>query len=632
MCYINENEKNAKNYDELFKKALEDDLQENLNARLPKYNLYEKIIEFFNYLFIDETDNKKINSRCFIIISRKGFSLWLAGVLCGIIPLSMCNPKIIISDRKWKKMSVKEKKNFVENKHVYIVDDSIITGASIQNIYFDIDKSAKSRNAVVFTSERLFDYSKMFESFKSFKEVSEEDRRNINEKILYALYKLAIPFSSESPIYHIKLNKKEFKNWNSLAEENGWLYDDSTLEFGVAATDNTFCFYAPNKNEEYGANILSRGVRMCTCEFNDSPEQIEVTLIPWIIFDVIDYYNAIDYLTELIEDISTNNDDESKIKEWLLSQLTEGDPIRKKSIVHRTISYLYDLSVMEEFNTIFLKGDYLSFYTLPNDVALGTYHFSDELLYGLNLIREKLNGNYSELAKKMFIDETKRIELANSLFGMPYRNLNIPQKGTPIKDLRAKLFAQREPKMEGDKYCLPNDSRRHPILCYSFQEKESVLIIVDLIRRAIGSLHSELISNKDGRTYLINTLFPGEGSTNVVIENYDFLYIFQNFCYDYNDFEWSEKEFIEAWNNYNADPKNNLSNLSDDMIKALNDETSLYWRDMYTIEANLKRTKPNILTNASEIMDKIKEKIIKNTSVTDENDPFKYFIEMDEKW
>jgi hypothetical protein len=617
---INILKRNALNYREKFREALKDD------------DFFENFIEFFKYLFDEERDIP-LDNRCYIIICRKGFSIWLAGILCGLVSEYGCKTKNLISDRKWKKMTVKERHDFVRGRDVFIADDSVITSASAQGIYLSIE-GANSRNVAFLTSEHSYDFSKMFQSYADFKTVGTEERKDINEKLLHALYVLAIPFSAESPTYHAIINKTDFEAWKSLA--NGlsagvWTYKDTPLDFGLSGTtENTGCFYAPADTEKYGANVLFRGMRVCTRNLLDSVDEIEIFLIPWIIFDVIDYEKADEYLKNQVNECFGVLQEGEEDTIWLRKQLTEGEPERKRRIVHRTISYLYDIGIVKEFQDTFLNGDNLFPFVLPNGVKLESYHFSCKLLKEMEDIQEKIlvTGNCPAGALKILRADYE--ELAEALCEMSYRQLDIPQKRKLISVLEDKLCAQREIVVDEvtGAPIFATDSKKHPLLCYKDKNDDDLersSVVLNLLRRAIAAFRSDLISY-DKNIYLINTFIPGEGSPNVFIKNYDFIYGLYCFMDKIRNPFGKEERFFEEWNKISKnDPvggKDSLSVVSDIMFNILKKSTYVYWRSYDTIQKTLRRDRTDALRRIDNIIIQIIENIKAENKSEDAMDTF----------
>jgi len=552
-------------------------------GRFRKYigdELFETVKEFFQFLF--EGDDPPLENRRYIIITRKGFSIFLAGVLYGMVDGSVYNPDVVMSDRQWKKLTPAERNIFVEGHDVFIVDDSIITASTIQRTYFAVEK-ANSRRVVVLTEEHRCDYSKMFQHYKAFKGTTVNERERINETVLYALYKLAVPFSAESPIYHIRLNQNGIENIRKSAEQTGWVYKETPLDFGSAGiAHNAACFYPLKLDGKFGANVLSYGVRMCFTPFEDveKDKELDVFLIPWVFIDVMDFSKAKDFLLETIRKCFG----ESYKKKWLYKQLSDGELWRKRSVVCRVVSYLYDTCIASEFRVAVFGNKELPLFKLPNGIECERYHFSAELLEEMRHLQGAITTDV--IAKAFRMDKELHDDLASDLYEMVYGQLFIPPPNQTIQDLGKTLCFQRENTIDEKTLTsdFPSDRRTHPLLCYSY-DRGGALVLLDYIRRAVASLTSFLISYSDGGIYLLNTLAPGEGSPLIFLENYDFLLALHRISMHDNYTSGMLEKAADAWNNLKGDK---LSKVSKTMVKMLEATTSLYWASYDRVEKALK--------------------------------------------
>lgn len=513
-------------------------------------------------------------------------------MLCGLTGKSVINSDRLISDRAWKLMTISERNEFVKKRHVYVVDDSVITGAAVRNVYLTIDNlrnRAKSRNVVFLTSEYSYDYTSMFQSYKDFDVVTVDQRREQNEKIMLALYRLAIPFIAGSPSYHSQVLKSEFEDLKRNAGvgkdmttpcEKRWEYIETPLVFGGEdSIANAGFFQAPKNVEKFGSNILHRGVRVCVREFLDENKNyIDLSLVPWVMFDAIDYDKATNYLLERIQDSLANYKDT-----WLYRQLMDGEPARVRTIVHRVITYIYECCVFEEFKGVF--ADRLKFYryVLPNDNnELEKYHFGVKLYDELRELTEGIKVDHNCPAKHLRMCDEEHNELSAAMCKVAYHQMEVPSVIKSAEELEDILCKQREVLIDVSthKVILPTSKKRHPIVCY--REKQPYTVLT-LIRRAIASLHSEVISYR-ARTYLLNTLLPGEGSPLAFVKNYDFIYALHSFSRSGAYSRCKEKLFAEKWKDKSTTDKS-LSQLSETMIKLLLDENrpGLNWPTLEVI-------------------------------------------------
>jgi len=515
--------------------------------------LFEKIQGFFSYLFFEDSPDRPLSERCYIVITRKGFSLWTAGMLCGMMGQKVLDSDTLISDRQWKLMTIKERTMFISNKHVFVADDSVITGAVSQSVYMDIEVGegrAKSRSVAFLAADENYNFNSMFQYYFRSDEVDIEKRREYSDRVLYAMYQLAIPYTASSPVYHTRMPLSVF---NKLKEESNkdndftWIYENTPLDFGGdIIAQNVGVFKAP-KDIVFGKNVLLRGMRVCWNNICINGE-VGITFIPWIIFDAIDFAKAKTYLKECviayIPDYETTS--------WLFEQLEYGEPGRVQTMVHRVISYLYDWCILNEFKD-FLRNSrqqhfqfVLSPFILPNSIMLEQYHFPPKLYNELKIISDSIEKDKNYPTSHLAMDENEYNELSHAIFEMSYSRLEIPEKQTEdIDDLENKLLKQREvTKSKDGSPIFPSITKKHPLICYKGKRSLKTL---DLIRRAIGSLRSEILSYKD-KFYLINTLLPGEGSHLVFSNHFDFIYAYHQGIEIGKCVPGKEKDFVNAWN------------------------------------------------------------------------------------
>ena len=584
------NRRDTEGYAKIFKEALEElstelakELYADSQEEPPKDVLFEKIQDFFKHLFIDNPVDKPLDNRCYIVITRKGFSIWIAGMLCGLVGNRLLGSNKLISDRCWNKMSVSERNEFISGKDVYIADDSVITGATAQSVYSDIcvrEGFAKSRNVAFLSAEYDYKYTNMFtEYYKHTFPVTIEQRRSLNERIMYALHKIAVPYTADSPSYQIVLSKADFEKIKNPS--NGWKCDLTPLDFGSASVITNSLSLSPSSTDNrYGANFLSRGVRVCYDEFGDN---VAVSLVPWIMFDVINYDEAINYLLSRIFAINPNNDNKpyfnNPTKTTLYHQLIEGETSRRQMIVHRVISYLYDVCIVRDFEKDFLPaGKRLEFFKLPNGEHIINYHYPKGLLDEVNIIAENTCGEYGDHIcpasyPALFMDEAKHNELASELCCMSYHQFDIPKTPLSVVRLEDKLCSQRENYVERGIPKAPIAGRQHPLLCYLDDNEHGTRseLVLRLIRRSMAAFHSVVISYK-GCSYLLNTLRPGEGSPLAFIKYYEFIYALHCFAdsgfYSDGDVEL----FYKKWS-----ARLGFKRISQEMIRNLSRMSPAFW-------------------------------------------------------
>ena len=557
-------------------------------------SLFEQIELFFQHLFVVAPDDPKpLSERCYIIITRKGFSLWLAGMLCGLVGDVRLDNTKLISDRNWKKMTVLERKDFISDKHVYIVDDSILTGSSIHTIYYDINVKkheddireglAKSRNIAFLAFEHGYDYESMFENYyRGAFGVEREQKDVLNELILKTIYDAAIPYTADSPSYRIIVSSVDVLK----DPRNGWEYVDGTLNFGTAGqSKNTFFLKAP-ADDRYGANFVMRGMRICYKQLGDG--NISLSLVPWTLFDAIDYDEAVIYLLKLILADGCFDDPRNT---FLYKQLTEGETKRKHLIVYRVISYLYNICLTHEFERSFLpEGRQLDPFTI-NGIELEAYHYSDKLYQEIKTIAAKICRNCNQQnaeicpanCDSLRMSEEAHSELASALCKMTYKKLDIPRKVETADKIGLRLNSR----------CNETDNETSvkliPLICYvddTSKEINRSVIILDYLRRSIASLSHAVVSYKGGN-YLLNTLHSGEGSPLVFIDNYDFIYALHAILskQDYEEYrEYNLYENLyENWVNYVEENKHlekeeePLQNIIEPMVHLLYERTPVRW-------------------------------------------------------
>lgn len=542
--------------------------------------LFEQVQKYFSYLFSEESEKKPLSNRCFIILTRKGFALWQAGVLCGFVD-NLKYKNRIISDRCWKKMTISERQEYTKNRDVYIVDDAIITGYDTMSVYITLDPSfCKSRNVVSLSTSYGFKQRASFEYYEDFGDVSIIERREQTAKIMVALYNLAIPFTAESSAYYVgKFPREILEKWKNLSKENinGWQYEETVYDFGGAGkTNSVFVLHAPSLKDE---NILFRGMRVCYRYLSkqEDPEEkyAEVSLIPWVMFDIIDYQKAIEYLNTLVKKGS-----------WIYDQINNGEVIRKRIVIHRIISYLFADCIMEEFKNDFnneLKENNIEIETYKlNGVEFESFHYYGELLNELHPLTE-LNRKNIKISKnnpyfELLMSKEKHDKIANALYGTYWEGIEIPDKHTKMSELEVLLCAFRERDVNENTGYLdkPKPRKRFPILFYTGENRG--ILALNYIRRSMASFHSTILS-VDERLYLANVLVPGEGSYLALLKNYDFIWGLHHLVYAGAYKNGIEKEFAIFWNNKKENFEIKLSVVKDDILDVIINLTASFYPD-----------------------------------------------------
>jgi hypothetical protein len=497
--------------------------------------LFEAARSFFSFLFLEEDEEKPLNERSYIFLTRKGFALWQAWASCGLLGSKIPDSKTLISDRNWIKKTVAERKSFTEGRHVFIVDDSVITGHSVMSVYLDLDiKLCKSRNVVCMSAGESFTMYDSFASFKYFDTLSINERFDQTTRIMLALYKLAIPFTSELPVYHIE--RADIKLLDKLMslnrEKDGWQYEKADLDFGgMGKVDNTFLIHAPALNKP-AENIFFRGMRVC---YRLLEREAEITILPWVMFDVLDYGKTIAYLKK-----------HATGEQWLMNQLNSGETNRKRRVVHRVISYLLASCVYNDFKRE-VSAEFTP-YTV-NGGTLESYHFSDELLgniYALINAGCDITGGSACPYGSLLMDADKHNSLIDCLLGTQLAEAEIPDEPYDVNQLGSLLYEARARSVDETSGLLlkPKPRVRYPIL---FCEGENKGVkILEYVRSSIASFHSAMLSVGD-ELYLSNVLVSGEGSPLVLVKIYEFFwglhYLLQHGHYR----PGIEKEFKEYW-------------------------------------------------------------------------------------
>ncbi len=529
--------------------------------------LFDKVKSFFSYLFVVDDTKKPLANRRYIVLTRKGFSLCQAAMVCGLCgdgAESLVGK--LISDRNWRKMTIKARQEFTEGFDVFIVDDTTVTGHNCLNIYYVLDaRICKSRNVVVLNSGYSFTHRESFQNYKEFERVSIEKRREENAKITVALYNLAIPFTAESPIFHtLRLERKILKAWMDLdgsAKSKMWKYESADLNLGSAGIVRTsFLIHAPKLQVE-AENILFRGVRVCyrLLEKHEDPSQdyAEVTVVPWIIFDIIDYQKAIDYLLGL-------DDRTPELRE----QLINGETNRKRIITHRVIAHLFSACIKNEFFTDIATA-------WNNDTLYNTekFHYSENLFKEITILIEHGCGDTGSRVcpyHNLLMSKNEHETAVSASYSKHLKGLSVPDYPKSIDKLADELCIAREPVLERESGYLkkPSFTNSFPLLCYTGENLGTKSL--EYVRSTIASFHSALIP-LNGQIYLAITLVSGEGSNLAMVKNYDFIWAIHHLSDQKINFEM--KKFVEFWN----ERREQLSEVSPFVSQICEEQDSRFW-------------------------------------------------------
>jgi hypothetical protein len=495
------------------------------NARLECFEkhlddeaLFARIKNFFNYLF-KGTQEKPFEKRCFIVVARKGFALWVAGMTCGLMEKIIPNhDSVLISDRCWRKMSDDEREKFIKGKHVFIADDSVRLGTTAGDIYKTVTKFgiAETIEIVVLTSENI-DYSDKFPSYKdspSFKNFGPDttpDRRKINNKIMYAMYMLGVPFTSESPVFQLDYTDERFEQFKQSGQSNtGWDFEVSKLHFDVGTAIDMYFLKAP-LSDEYKPNLKARGMRVFISENNEGSKIF--VFIPWIAFCVLDYDRAIKYLMQY-----------SVKDSWLYTQLKLNDDeseTRKKTIVHRVMSYLLHVQTAKEFEDSY--GDLKQY----GEIDWGKYHFADELRKDIETLIKTVFENENDYPSKiLIIEESEYKTLSNEITDEKHKTLLAEEFvcGDPhtFLELQSEMCLQRELIVEKNWRVRRPDIKRLPLLSCIIEGNE--LKLLDCYRKAVLSFRSMVFTAFNSRRYLLTIMAAGEGSHSILSQHNPFIY------------------------------------------------------------------------------------------------------------
>lgn len=568
-------------------------------------DFFNNFIKYVEHLFGKNVDQESFDKRVFIFVARKGFALFHLAVNCGLLGDRLPSPKQLISNRNWRKMTTYQRVEFVKDKHVFIVDDSIISSSKAYEVYVDIDTSAcESRSVVVLSSDNIYSYDLMFENFKNFLDINVRDfeKRHIqHSKLMSALYSMPIAFTADSPsVSSIELPYEILETWMKLdGKNNGWQYESAPLFFPhVGVCNSTFILHAPIQNEE-SANMLSQGVRVCYRVYSgEKGKMAEVSIVPWIIFDIIDYTKAIEYLVKMLKKYVTDYD-----KDWkLYHHLTKGENDRKRVITHRVFSYIADCYVLDQFLKEVVQNLELGKTELTNGLvaySLEEYHYQDDILNDILKICDAICSSSDPTDSPynlLHMGTEEHDNIRDGLLTSHFDRIDTEDGILTTEELKAKLFGQREWIFDSSKNrpVPPVKGIRHPILFC--KDESNGMGILNLVRCAIASFNADIVSYKDNM-YLINTLYPGEGNYIPSYDVIDFIYGLHHIAhYGYYSIEGNiEQRFANYWN---RNATNRLSDVNGKMLKALRNKSPIYWPSKEIISDYLDKKDPELRMNA----------------------------------
>lgn len=584
-------------------------------------DFFSEFLKFIEHLFGKSIDDKTFEKRVFIFIARKGFSLFHLAVNCGLLGDRLPGPKQLISNRKWRKLTTHQRVEFVRGKDVFIVDDAIISSSKAYEVYVDIDASVcDSRSVVVLSSDNIYRYDLMFQNFKSFIDInvrSFEKRHIQHSKVMKALYTIPIAFTADSPsVYSINLPYDQLQEWMELnGENNGWRCELTPLDFPHSGLcESTFVLHAPIQVAS-SANVLSQGVRLCyrVYEENES-KMVEVYLVPWIIFDIIDYSMAIEYLLRMTEKYVPDFDNENKFA--LYHHLQKGENDRKRVITHRVFSYIADAYILDLFIKEFGQDLTLNKTALTdgeNAYSLEEYHYHEDILDEMHIICDKIcisNDPEDSPYSLLCMSKEEHDDARDGLLKSHFDRVDTEDGILAIDELKAKLFGQREWTFDSKKNrpVPPTKGVRHPILFC--KDESSGIELLNLIRSAVASFNADIVSYKN-KMYLINTLYPGEGNYIPCYGIADFIWGLHHIahCGYYSIDKDIEQRFGIYWNK-NATKR--LSTVNNIMLQALKSKSPVYWPQKKIVRNYLNNIEPALMEEAANIADAFIENELHN--------------------
>jgi hypothetical protein len=567
--------------------AIQNERKEILRKTLGE-KLFDDFKKYIEHLFVTDDEQRPLDKRAYIFIARKGFILFHLAVSCGLTKGKLPTPDSLISNRNWRKMTAYQRAKFVNGKHVFIADDSIISSNKVYEVYVDIDVSkCKTRSVVVLSSDDIYSYELMFEKFEHFIKIDKsyfEERYMQHSKFMSALFSIPIAFTADSPSLFIQdMPYDELEKWKCLKDEkNGWEAEKTLLEFPHAENCETAFIMNASIPVNSSANVRSQGIRICYRRHTDG-KYADVSLVPWIIFDMVDYKEAIKYLKNIVKKIMPNY---KKHGDWrLYKQLEKGENDRKRIITHRVLSYIADDYILNRFKRE--VAPYLDLVEIKtrlrnedSSYCVEEYHYKKDMLNDMHkmcaLVRNVgIRSKYSPYSQFNMKEDTHE-EVRSGLLKSHFDRIDVEDGVLSADELKAKLFGQREWSFDYiDKR--PNEpvkGFRHPVMLCKGENSGTELL--NLVRRAIASFNADIISHKD-KMYLINTLYPGEGNYIPCYENLEFVWGLHHIDYcGYYEFDSNiEERFADYWNNNEESCK--FPRVSKLMASALKKKSPIYW-------------------------------------------------------
>ena len=549
---------------------------------------------FFHYLFTDMNSTPPLKERCYIVFARSGFALLMAADKCGLCDDLDKWAGRLISDRCWKKMTIEERQNFTRDRHVFLIDDSIIDGFNCEKVYNDLDmRICRSRNVAVLSADGGFSQSHYFEKLYYWRCLSPNKRHIQNSNTMVALYNLAVPFTAEVPSYSLPFEKTTvLENWtkcNGTAEYNFWKHVESNLDFGSAGLVRTTFLLQDASFDGFSPNFWFRGVRVCyrllSKEEDASESHAEVSLVPYVLFDVLNYCEVIDLLLKYTEESS-----------WIHNQLIYGETHRKRIVVQRVISFLLSFYVAKKF---FIDMSIDTAY-LPIELKHTNmkYHFYDELLEGMDSLLSLVNNNTingESLFQKLSIENDRYTDLLNSTCGSVIEGMKIPDEPQTVDKLGDLLCEERERGINEETDLLQKARHRskHPMLCYSLNKQWKQVLAY--LRCSVGSLHSTLLNHKE-HSYLVNVIEAGEGAILTMVRDYEFIWALHCIFTGRKYKSSIVTDFASYWNE-----QNDNNHIDEGFVKLCKHLGNRYWPSKTEIRGNYEDDKP--LRNATEVAD-----------------------------
>lgn len=591
-----------------------------LRKSLRDADAFERMLSFFNFLFVEGPQDKPVEDRRFIIITRRGFLLWVIASLCGFCGDRFeIGSSFVISDRLWQKMSNQERKEFVSNKHIFIVDDVIVSGKSASGIYNSIPSGeCKSKFIAILNAcdsfseetlmETLDDSCVTHDCYRSWGSLSENARRLQGASIMVAIHNLAVPFTADSAVYHsLKVRQSVLERWLRLCgdkDSRNWKCEpaeNTDLDFGGAGVvRSVFYIHAPAlpSGTDGFSNFFSRGMRVCyrllSKEEDADAEFAEVAVVPWVLFDVLDYSRAEGYLARLSGNDSwiSNN---LNVSNNMAPATDSSDTERRRHIVHRAISYLLSKCLAEKFFNDMQSIDA----TFAGEFFAKTDEYEN---YSIHHINKRLLAELDSLVG--IIDPHKDGGLAL------YNELGITSDA--YTEIRSEVLSENSPTPIGelgDILCYARDgdgdlsslrafeNNQFPLIACSGGEMEDKRGVATLmyVRSSAVALKSILFNSKHRGKLLLKTVSAGENCSLALIKNYDFVWALNHLNKQGLYTPDAIMRFKEYWN------ENSSHKVTDYIVRTLKHLGPEKWADISDIRDSYETDAP--LSLATRIAD-----------------------------